>query len=93
MASWLCHEKHKIPIDHRARRIRATDFTSFTHILASDSANVKELKQLRPEGTTAEIALWGSYDDNKPISDPYYGGAVSSLRTSIIEMYRYLRIY
>ncbi|KAF9244563.1 phosphotyrosine protein phosphatase I superfamily [Melanogaster broomeanus] len=28
----------------------------------------------KPGGATATVRLWGSYLDNKPIGDPYYGG-------------------
>lgn len=65
-----------MPIDSFARQISTSDFTQFTHILAADENNLRRLKQIKPLNATAEVRLWGSYDDNKPIPDPYYGGMV-----------------
>ncbi|TDL28626.1 phosphotyrosine protein phosphatase [Rickenella mellea] len=67
--------KHKVPISHKARKVKTEDFTTFTHILASDQANLQNLKRVQPEGATAVVRLWGSYEDGMPIDDPYYGGA------------------
>jgi low molecular weight phosphotyrosine protein phosphatase len=53
-----------------------SDFIQFTHILASDESNLQHLNRIKPANATAEIRLWGSYIDNKPIPDPYYGGKV-----------------
>lgn len=57
---------------HRARLIDSSDFTRFTHILAADGSNLRGLERIKPEGCTADVRLWGSYLDNKPIADPYY---------------------
>ncbi|KAF5375168.1 hypothetical protein D9758_000424 [Tetrapyrgos nigripes] len=67
-------KKHNIPIEHSARQINTSDFTKFTHILASDESNLRTLKSMKPKNATAEVRLFGSYLDNKPIADPYYGG-------------------
>jgi hypothetical protein len=69
--------KHKVPIDHAARQVTARDFTTFTHILASDENNLQNLRQMTPKNSTAEVRLFGSYNDGKAIPDPYYGGIVS----------------
>ncbi|KAJ3779068.1 phosphotyrosine protein phosphatase [Lentinula raphanica] len=66
--------KHKIPIEHTARQLQTSDFNEFTHILAADQSNLRNLERLKPRNATAEVRLWGSYLDDKPISDPYYGG-------------------
>ncbi|KAJ3829803.1 phosphotyrosine protein phosphatase [Lentinula raphanica] len=66
--------KHKIPIEHTARQLQTSDFTEFTHILAADQSNLRNLERVKPRNATAEVRLWGSYLDDKPISDPYYGG-------------------
>ena len=65
-----------MPIDSFARQISTLDFIQFTHILAADENNLHRLNQIKPLNTTAEVRLWGSYDDNEPIPDPYYGGMV-----------------
>jgi len=67
-------KKHGVPINHEARQVSAEDFRKFTHILASDEANLRALERMKPSDATAEVRLWGSYVDNKPIADPYYGG-------------------
>lgn len=66
-----------MPIDHEARQVSTEDFRKFTHILASDEANLRALERVKPRDATAEVRLWGSYVDNKAIADPYYGGMVS----------------
>lgn len=59
-----------------ARRVSPDDFHHFTHILASDTMNLANLEQMKPVDGTAIIRLWGSYEDEKVIQDPYYGGMV-----------------
>ncbi|KAF8898898.1 phosphotyrosine protein phosphatase [Infundibulicybe gibba] len=66
-------QKHDVPISCAGRKIASTDFTRFTHILAADESNLRELTRVKPKGTTADVRLWGSYLDDKPIPDPYYG--------------------
>ncbi|KAJ3550276.1 hypothetical protein NMY22_g559 [Coprinellus aureogranulatus] len=68
-------KKHGVPIDSYARQVATSDFTCFTHILASDENNLKNLQTIKPSNATAEVRLWGSYLDGKPIPDPYYGRA------------------
>ena len=70
-------KKHNVPIEHYARQISTSDFTKFTHILAADESNLRSLNSVKPRNATAEVRLFGSYLDNKPIADPYYGGMVS----------------
>jgi len=66
-------QKHKVPISHEAQQVQKGDFTRFTHILASDESNLRDLNRIKPANATAEVKLWGSYLDGKPIRDPYYG--------------------
>ncbi|KAJ3564979.1 hypothetical protein NP233_g7941 [Leucocoprinus birnbaumii] len=68
-------EQHKVPINSLARQVKTSDFTQFTHILASDKNNLRDLERIKPSNATAEVRLWGSYLDGEPIPDPYYGGA------------------
>ncbi|KAJ7076565.1 phosphotyrosine protein phosphatase [Mycena belliarum] len=67
-------DDHKIPISHHSRKLSAADFTEFTHILASDANNLRDIKRVMPDISTADIRLWGSYLDGKSIPDPWYGG-------------------
>ncbi|KAJ8083803.1 Low molecular weight phosphotyrosine protein phosphatase [Marasmius tenuissimus] len=67
-------KKHGVPISHKARAVDDEDYTTFTHILAADGSNLRALERNKPRGSTAEVRLWGSYHDNEPIGDPYYGG-------------------
>ncbi|OCH96043.1 phosphotyrosine protein phosphatases I [Obba rivulosa] len=68
-----CH-KYNVPIRHSAQQVSTADFRRYTHILAADEANLRALDRMKPRDATAEVRLWGSYLDNKPIPDPYYGG-------------------
>jgi len=67
-------KKHKIPISHQSRKLTSSDFTEFTHILASDESNLRDIKRVMSSNSTADIRLWGSYLDGKSIPDPWYGG-------------------
>lgn len=83
--------KHKVKINHAARQVSREDFTTFTHILASDQSNLSNLQRVTPKGSTAEVRLWGAYDDGKPIADPYYGGMVSLLGPFRMQEYQTLQ--
>ncbi|CAA7258620.1 unnamed protein product [Cyclocybe aegerita] len=67
-------KKHGVTINSLARQVSTSDFIRFTHVLAADESNLRNLTRIKPSNTTAEVRLWGSYLDNKPIPDPYYGG-------------------
>ncbi|KAF7320378.1 Phosphotyrosine protein phosphatase [Mycena kentingensis (nom. inval.)] len=67
-------KKHGVPIDHKSRKLRLTDFKNFTHILASDESNLRDIERAKPKDSTAVVRLWGSYLDGRPIPDPWYGG-------------------
>ncbi|KAH0838189.1 phosphotyrosine protein phosphatase I superfamily [Lanmaoa asiatica] len=70
---WLTGIQHNIPINHSARQVKEADFSEFEHILAADGSNLRNLQAKKPREGTAIVRLWGSYLDNEPISDPYYG--------------------
>ena len=69
--------QYNVPINHEARQVTQEDFRKFDYILASDEANLRNLERMKPRNATATVKLFGSFDDNKPIGDPYYGGIVS----------------
>jgi low molecular weight phosphotyrosine protein phosphatase len=56
--------------------VKVADFSEFQYILAADESNLRNLMAKKPREGTATVRLWGSYLDNKPISDPYYGDIV-----------------
>lgn len=72
-------KKHDIMVNCLARQVSTSDFIDFTHILAADQQNLENLLRIRPDNATAVVRLWGSYLDNKPIPDPYYGRKVTAL--------------
>ncbi|KAJ2480894.1 Low molecular weight phosphotyrosine protein phosphatase [Coemansia sp. RSA 2131] len=68
---------HNVPVNHRARRIRKSDFSQFDHILCMDESNYEDLVRMQPAASTAQVALFGSYSKTPGdliIEDPYYGG-------------------
>ncbi|KAF8846238.1 LMWPc-domain-containing protein [Paxillus ammoniavirescens] len=67
-------KKHNIPINHSARQVKEVDFRTFQYILAADESNLRSLVAKQPREGIATVRLWGSYLDDKPIGDPYYGG-------------------
>lgn len=73
----VCRQ-HGIPIDGRARQVRAEDFQRFDIILAMDEENHADLSRHRgARQGRARIALLGDFDPEQAgaVGDPYYGGA------------------
>ncbi|KAF8320128.1 phosphotyrosine protein phosphatases I [Clavulina sp. PMI_390] len=81
-------KKHGVPIDHLARAVTTEDFDTFDWIMASDQQNLANLKRMAPADSKAKVVLFGSFDDNKPIQDPYYGG-ISGFETTYEQCVRY----
>ncbi|KAJ2734843.1 Low molecular weight phosphotyrosine protein phosphatase [Coemansia sp. Cherry 401B] len=66
-----------VPVNHRARRVRKSDFAEFDHILCMDQSNYEDLLRMKPKGSDARVALFGSFSgraEDRIIEDPYYGG-------------------
>ncbi|MDZ4307503.1 low molecular weight protein-tyrosine-phosphatase [Allopontixanthobacter sp.] len=64
-------------LGYRGRQISPEDYTSFTHIYALDSANLRDIRRRAPDGATAEIALLMDVIEGRegqPVIDPYHGG-------------------
>jgi protein-tyrosine phosphatase len=60
----------------RARQVTAEDFRRFTHILALDHDNLRNLRAMRPMDGTAKVGLLLDHADGfagKAVADPYYG--------------------
>jgi len=69
-----------IVLEGAARRVRAEDFDFYDLILAMDSANLRDLQELAPDGVgRAKVRLLREFDpasegsDDLDVSDPYYG--------------------
>lgn len=63
-------EKHNIPINHNAKQLKSQHLHQFDYILCMDDANLRNVKRLQNDKSTAIIQLFG----DEIIDDPYYGG-------------------
>lgn len=62
---------------YRARQVSPADFMDFDHIVALDTANLADLRQIRPAGATAALSLLLDHVPGREggaVADPYYGG-------------------
>ena len=53
------------------------DFTRFSHILAMDHSNLRNIESIRPNGASAHVGLLLDVIParrGQEIGDPYYGG-------------------
>jgi protein-tyrosine phosphatase len=60
----------------RARQVKAEDFRRFSHILALDHDNLRNLRAMRPADGSAKIGLLldhASGFEGRAVADPYYG--------------------
>ncbi len=71
-----------IVLDGRARQVQREDFDEFDLLLAMDSSNMRELRQLAPgREERAKVRLLREFDpasagsDELDVPDPYYGAA------------------
>jgi protein-tyrosine phosphatase len=69
-----------VVLDGAARRVRTEDFDFYDLILAMDSANLRDLQGLAPDGDRrAKVRLLREFDpasagsDDLDVPDPYYG--------------------
>lgn len=61
---------------YRARQVRSEDFNLFTHIVALDSSNLRDLQRSRPEGASAALSLLLDHVPGRAgqsVADPYFG--------------------
>jgi len=70
--------KHGIDIRHyRGRRLAKRDFEDFTHILAMDHSNLRNIRSRAPVQSPVEISLLLDllpHRAGEAVADPYYGG-------------------
>ena len=71
--------KNGVDISHlRARQIERADFYRFDHIVALDSQNLADLRELQPSESKAKLSLLLDHVEGRAgqkVADPYYGGA------------------
>lgn len=63
---------------HRARQLRAADYSDYDWLLAADNDNLAEIRRRRPAQASAcvELALaFAGLDSPREVPDPYYGDA------------------
>lgn len=72
---------HGVALEGRARQLRRSDFEDFDVLLAMDSANMRELRQLaQGSHERAKVRLLREFDPasadtgDVDVPDPYYGG-------------------
>jgi len=70
--------RHGVDIGaYRARQVRPEDFRRFSHIVALDPQNLRDLRALKPKDGTAAISLLLDHVPGRKgeaVADPYYGG-------------------
>jgi protein-tyrosine phosphatase len=65
-------KRNGISIDHqRARKVRASDITSFDHVVAMDSSNRDDLLKLGFSNVSL-LRSHGTNEDGVDVPDPYY---------------------
>ncbi|HWJ51534.1 MAG TPA: low molecular weight protein-tyrosine-phosphatase [Solirubrobacteraceae bacterium] len=74
-------ETRGVRLEGRARQVRRTDFDDFDLLLAMDTSNMRELRQLAPGAQEREkVKLLRAFDpqsagiESLDVPDPYYGG-------------------
>ena len=85
-------KKHGIKSTCLGRAVRQDDYYTFDYIFGMDGNNVKHLKEMAPRDGTAQILLFGQFDDKKPIYDPYYGIGGSGFDSTYEQCVRYSKV-
>lgn len=79
--------QHGVDISgQRARQITIEDFSRFSHIIAMDNQNLRDLQKLAPPATTARLSRLLDHADNlgTDVPDPYHGTAKDFARTWLL---------
>ena len=68
---------HGVDISNlKARQVTRADFRRFTHVVAMDHDNLKNLKRIAPADTEAELSLFLDHvpgREGQPVADPWFG--------------------
>lgn len=69
--------RHGTDIAHyEARQVSLSDFERFTHIIALDGSNLRDLRAMAPGGSRASLSLLLDHVPGRAgeaVADPYYG--------------------
>lgn len=69
--------RHGVDISgYQARQVTKADFRRFTHIVALDADNLRDLRRLAPSDATAQLSLLLDHApgrEGQAVADPYYG--------------------
>eukprot|EP01138_Halocafeteria_seosinensis_P013570 gb/GECG01013859.1/.p1 GENE.gb/GECG01013859.1/~~gb/GECG01013859.1/.p1 ORF type:complete len:172 (+),score=15.24 gb/GECG01013859.1/:1-516(+) len=67
---------------HRARQVRQEDCDRFDHIIAMDTQNLRDLRELFPKERQDKLSLFSKWDpentdkyDKRDVPDPYFCGS------------------
>eukprot|EP00003_Mantamonas_plastica_P023180 TRINITY_DN4110_c0_g2_i2.p1 TRINITY_DN4110_c0_g2~~TRINITY_DN4110_c0_g2_i2.p1 ORF type:complete len:182 (+),score=44.46 TRINITY_DN4110_c0_g2_i2:437-982(+) len=69
------------PNTHKAQQLKADHFTEFDYVLCMDESNLRNMKRVQPNNSTAFVGMLAQFDpegnpeDPEEIGDPYYGGS------------------
>lgn len=71
--------EYGVDLSHqRAQKVKLEDFEHFDYIIAMDSSNYHDLKQLAPSGQEQKVYRFMRFApdrENDDVPDPYYGGS------------------
>jgi protein-tyrosine phosphatase len=81
--------KHGIDItDHRARKVRKSDFDEFDFVVAMDASNLRDLKRKCPQQHAHKLSLLLAHSERhrgEDVPDPYYGHPSFEVVYDIVE--------
>ncbi|WAQ85173.1 hypothetical protein PtA15_5A747 [Puccinia triticina] len=66
-------KRHNVPVNSVAQQVQLSDFDTFDYILAMDTSNLRNLREMQPPQSKAQVKLFGEYGDGDIVKDPYYG--------------------
>jgi len=76
--SRLVAQNHGMRLTHKARQLKAQDFTAFQYLIAMDASNMQNAQRIKPTeaGNYGELLLMRKFDNaqsKKAVADPYGG--------------------
>ncbi|MEX0966125.1 MAG: low molecular weight protein-tyrosine-phosphatase [Bacteroidia bacterium] len=68
---------YKLEFNSLARVVTEDDFFEYDYIIVMDEDNMRNVRELQPEGATAEVFMMREFDPEggTNVPDPYFGGA------------------